>query len=106
LALSPVGSAEANFWGFTNEGRPMIVKFTGKERDVETGVDYFGARRLPDRGNPQLFANLSCAPIVYLIVARDWGLVPGRAGMNRVAAPFSGQRATIPLQMVDELMPL
>jgi RHS repeat-associated protein len=31
-----------NFWGATNDN--VNQKFTGKERDVETGLDYFGAR--------------------------------------------------------------
>jgi hypothetical protein len=57
LALSPVGSAEANFWGFTNEGRPMIVKFTGKERDVETGVDILG------RGDYRIVGIRNCSQI-------------------------------------------
>ena len=30
-------------------GIPPLDGFTGKERDVETGLDYFGARYYPDR---------------------------------------------------------
>ncbi len=26
------------------EGRPVATQFTGKERDAETGLDYFGCR--------------------------------------------------------------
>src|SRR5439155_19699467 len=31
---------------FNEQGRSVAQKFTGKERDAETGLDYFGARYL------------------------------------------------------------
>jgi RHS repeat-associated protein len=42
--LVPQGSARAAVPGYSGSDFPMRHRFTGKERDAETGLDYFGAR--------------------------------------------------------------
>src|SRR5207237_10410793 len=62
-----VSSDDYDAWGCQLEGRSMNsgqsnekYKFTGKERDVETGYDYFGARYYDAR----MGRWLSCDPVM------------------------------------------
>ncbi len=80
-------------WGVRLEGRilagPTKEGFTTKERDAETGLDYFGARWAPGRDQPGR-ALTRTAPSSPDSLFRQPGTVGARLAFPGSALPESG----------------